>query len=121
MSYQISSNLIITCDGPGCRGSNFGGKTGPRAAIIELPLDDTFREEQTERIVQRALARMPNSDWLLLIDFNATSRTELQFFCSATCLMRGADLPPPRRGTGIYTGSPRETRPTTPPPYPRDV
>ena len=88
MTYQVISILKISCDGPGCTG------TGPRPSEVSLDVDEVVNSETIPDVVRRALEQLPQSDWFMVADFNATSRTRLQFFCSVACLMRGADVAP---------------------------
>lgn len=96
MTYEVVSTLVISCDGPACPANDGDG------AHIELGVDEVVNSETIEEVVRRALVQLPNSDWLALLDFNATSRTALTFYCSTTCLSRGADVPPPTPSQTVY-------------------
>lgn len=111
MTYEITRTLRLVCDGPGCVGTG----PGPSRLSLELePTDELRGVGSVRQVVDRLLPRMYNSDWLLLVDFNATSRTTLQVFCSVPCLERGADVAP--RRPEAAPGVPASASATDPPP-----
>lgn len=88
MTYEVVSVLKLMCDGPTCEG------TSGVASSLTLDVDDVVDSATFKEVVRRAVEQLPQTDWFMLLDFNAMSRRRVMFYCSEPCLESGSKVAP---------------------------